>query len=160
MPQKYHTRHPDKAMEDPDEILEVLRAQRLLTIAMSRDGEPYMVTVNYAFDEGSRSFYFHCSTKGRKMDFLKANPQVWCQVMEDRGYVQTECEHHFRTVMFSGTAEVLTDEGEIRAALAMLIEQQEDRPDPVRERLLAKVDLDKMTMVRIKAREFSGKKNS
>jgi nitroimidazol reductase NimA-like FMN-containing flavoprotein (pyridoxamine 5'-phosphate oxidase superfamily) len=140
-------------------ILEVLKEQRLLTVAMSRDGEPYLVTVNYAFDEGTDSFYFHCAVKGKKIDYMRANPVVWCQVLEDKGYVQTECEHHFRTVQFRGKAEVLEGEEEIRAAVALLIDQQEDDPGPAKERLLPKVKLDKMTVVRIRAEGYSGKKN-
>jgi len=156
---EYHTRHPEKAIEDQDEIISVIDSQRLLTIAMSVDDEPYLVTVNYGYDPEERCFYFHCATNGKKIDYLKANPVVWCQIMEDRGYVQTECEHHFRTVQFRGEAEVLTDFDEIRKALALLIEQQEDEPDPVKERLLAKVKPGKLSMVRIRAGEFSGKRN-
>ena len=159
MTQRNHTRHPEKAIEDHDEILEVLREQRLLTVAMSMDREPYLVTVNYAFDEATDSFYFHCAVKGKKIDYMKANPVVWCQVLEDNGYVQTECEHHFRTVQFRGKAQVLEDEGAIMEAVAKLIDQQEDDPGPAKERLLPKVKLEKMTMVRIRAEGYSGKKN-
>jgi nitroimidazol reductase NimA-like FMN-containing flavoprotein (pyridoxamine 5'-phosphate oxidase superfamily) len=159
MTDPYHTRHPEKAMDDRDEILKVLREQRLLTVAMSMEGEPYLVTVNYAFDEGAECFYFHCAVKGKKIDYMKANPVVWCQVLEDDGYIQTECEHHFRTVQFRGKAEVLEDEGEIMEAVAMLIDQQEDEPEAAKARLLPRVKPEKMTMVRIRAEGFSGKKN-
>ncbi len=156
---EYHTRHPEKTIEDEAEILEVIDSQRLLTMAMSSDDEPYLVTVNYAFDPDTREFYFHCATSGKKIDIIRANPSVWCQITEDRGYVQTECEHHFRTVHFPGEATVIEDIDEIRRTISMLIHQQEDEPDPVRERLLAKVKPGKLYMVRIKAGEFSGKKN-
>jgi nitroimidazol reductase NimA-like FMN-containing flavoprotein (pyridoxamine 5'-phosphate oxidase superfamily) len=155
----YHTRHPDKAIENQEEIFEVIRGQRLLTIAMCKDGEPYLVTVNYAFDPEERCFYFHCATKGKKMDYIRANPVVWGQVLEDRGHVQTECEHHFRSVHFRGVAEVVEGKEEMLSALSMLIEQQEDVPGPVRERLLKKADPEKMAMVRVRAGELFGKKN-
>jgi len=156
---EYHTRHPDKTIEDIDEIMSVIDGQRLLTIAMSVDDEPYLVTVNYGFDPEEKCFYFHCATEGKKLDIIRSNPVVWCQVFEDRGYVQTECEHNFRTVQFRGEAEVLSDIDEIRKALALLIEQQEDEPDPVKERLLAKVKPGTLSMVRIRADGFSGKRN-
>jgi len=156
---EYHPRHPEKAIEDIDEIMSVIDAQRLLNIAMSVDDEPYLVTVNYGFDPEERCFYFHCAAEGKKLDIIRSNPVVWCQVFEDRGYVQTECEHHFRTVQFRGEAEVLTDIDEIRTALTLLIEQQEDDPDPVKERLLAKVKPGMLSVVRVRVGEFSGKRN-
>ena len=155
----YHTRHPEKEITDESEIMEVLTKERLLTIAMSHEGEPYLVTVNYGFDPQRRAFFFHCATKGRKMDYLTANPTVYCQVIEDKGYVQTECEHHFRTVQFRGRSRVISDLAEMKAAITTLIEHQEDEPGPVLERLLPKVLLEKLSMVEIVAEGYSGKKN-
>ncbi|MCI0497872.1 MAG: pyridoxamine 5'-phosphate oxidase family protein [Thermoplasmata archaeon] len=156
---EYHMRHPHKAMDSREDIDALLASERLMTIAMCRDGEPYLVTVDYGYDPGERCFYFHCATRGKKMDYLRANPTVWGQVMADDGYVQTECEHRFRSVHFRGRAEVVEDLDEIKKALVVLIDQQEDEPGPVAERLLAKVDPTKLAVVRIRVDSFTGKRN-
>ena len=40
---------------------------------------------------------------------LRANPSVWGQVIEDRGYLPGQCSHAYRSVMFEARAEFVTD---------------------------------------------------
>ena len=90
----WHTRHPDKAITDPGEIARIVTSQKFLTLALCAENEPYLVTLSHAFDAERNCFYFHCAPTGRKLDVIRANPQVYGQVLEDCGYVTTECEHH------------------------------------------------------------------
>ena len=50
---------------------------------------------------------------------LRANPRVWGQVIEDRGYLPGQCAHAYRSVMFEARAEFVTDLQEKRRALAL-----------------------------------------
>ncbi len=43
-------RRQDKAITDPGELEAVLLGQKLVTLAMCRDGEPYLVTMDYGYD--------------------------------------------------------------------------------------------------------------
>jgi uncharacterized protein len=129
-------RHPDKAITDRASLLEVVRTQKFITVAMCHDNEPYLATVNHAFAEDPDRFYFHGSDKGRKADYIRANPLVWGQVLEDNGYKPGECEHAYRCVQFDGRARFVDDPADKLAALKLLITQQE--PDsPRREQRLA-----------------------
>jgi nitroimidazol reductase NimA-like FMN-containing flavoprotein (pyridoxamine 5'-phosphate oxidase superfamily) len=150
-------RHPDKEM-DHNEIVDVIGKGRLMTVAMSKDDEPYLVTANYAFDEKEECFYFHCAKSGKKIDYLRGNPAVWGQVMEDGGYVQGECEHKYRSVHFKGTASILDEEAGVKNALVFLIEQQEDDPNPVKKRNIETGKFTGAIMVRIDVDGFTGKK--
>ena len=80
---KYHMRNKDKEISDRDEMIEVIQSQKIVTIALSKDNEPYLVTVNYAYDKGEECFYFHCGYEGKKIDFIKSNPTIWGQVLDD-----------------------------------------------------------------------------
>ena len=101
---KYHTRHPEKEITDHSEILRIVKSQKFMTIAMSKDNEPYLVTVNHAFDEEKNCFYFHCSKTGKKADFIHSNTKVWGQILEDNGYLVRQCDHAYRSVHFTGLA--------------------------------------------------------
>jgi nitroimidazol reductase NimA-like FMN-containing flavoprotein (pyridoxamine 5'-phosphate oxidase superfamily) len=156
---KYHMRRRELEIGSKRTIRAILAGQECMTIAMCKGKEPYLVTVTYAYDDRVQSFYFHCAPVGKKIDYLKANPIVWGQVLEDLGYVTGECEHNYRTVMFRGKAEFITDMKERRRALGLMIDKLEKRPSEARKRLIAQSSLDKASIVRVRVLELSGKES-
>ncbi len=158
MPSIYHLRRSEKEIRDPDEIDRFLKKQELFTLAMC-DGElPYLVTMDYAFDFETRCFYFHCASKGRKIDILKKNAHIWGQIVEDLGYIPGECNHGYISLQFSGNVGFLTDEAEKHHALDLLIEKFEENPDPAKKRFITKGALKDVKIGRIKPEQFVGKK--
>jgi len=155
----WHTRHPDKAMTDPAELAQVVAGQKFLTLALCAEDRPYLVTVSHVFVPERNCFYFHCSPVGRKLDLIRANPRVYGQVLEDRGYKAGECDHAYRTVQFDGTAELVTAPEEKLYALRRLIEFLEPEPGPVKERNLKAARLDSTAIVRVTVAGWSGKKS-
>lgn len=156
---KYHMRNKDKEISDRDEMIEIIRSQKIVTIALSKDNEPYLVTVNYAYDKEEECFYFHCGYEGKKIDFLQSNPSVWGQVLDDREYIQGECSHKYQTVQFYGKAEFVPDGDGKREALTMLIDQLEEDSEPVKKKFINESNLEKVNMVKIRIKEMWGKKN-
>ncbi|MFX0113102.1 MAG: pyridoxamine 5'-phosphate oxidase family protein [Candidatus Hodarchaeota archaeon] len=157
--EKYHLRRSEKAIEDPDELIEAISSQRIMTIAMSKENQPYLVTVNYAFDKQQNCFYFHCALKGKKIEYLKANPIVWGQILEDKGYLEGECDHGFRSIHFKGKVEFLTKDEEKRVGLQLLIDQQEENPAPRKERLTKTASLEKVGVAKVLIEGISGKRS-
>ncbi len=155
----YHMRRAEKELRDPAEIGAVLARHRFLTIAMCRTGEPYLVTLSYAYDDAQNCFYFHCASQGKKLDFLRENPSVWGQVVEDLGYRQDECDHKFRSVHFRGRVDFLKKMDDKKHALSLLINKLEDRPEQVRRRLIADDKLEDVTVGRIVIEAMTGKVN-
>jgi len=155
----YHMRRVEKRIGDPKELEKILLGQRIATFAMCRKGEPYLVTLNYAYVPESRSIYFHCASAGKKLDFIRANPRIWGQVLEDRGYVAKQCDHSFRSIHFWGTAEIVAGEKEKNAALSFLIERHEKDHQKLKERLLGDAKLDDVSVIRIWLDGMSGKTN-
>jgi len=43
-------RRKEKAIDDKQEIIDILKTARFVTIAMCKDNEPYLVTLSHGFD--------------------------------------------------------------------------------------------------------------
>lgn len=155
----YHQRRPEKAITDETEMIEIIASQNIMTLAMSKDNEPYLVTVNYGFDAAERCFYFHCARTGKKVDFLKANPVVWGQVLDDRGYLDGKCDHAFRSIHFRGRVRFLDDEGERRKAIDTMIDHLESNPAAVKARFSTAASLAKAALVKVQVEEMTSKRN-
>lgn len=156
-PTTYHPRRHDKAFADQVELDAVLARTRWVTLAMCRGDEPYLVVVNHGHDPARRCLYFHCAADGRKMEVLRANPRVWGIAVEDLGYLDGECDHAFRSVMFGGRVRFLESEAEKREALEVMIRQLEPEPGPVMARTLTPARLASVTVGRVDLDVMSGK---
>ncbi len=155
----YHMRRQELEIKSKKKMLEIIAGQECMTIAMCKGKEPYLVTVTYSYDARNQSFYFHCAPVGKKIDYLKANPIVWGQILDDLGYVSGVCEHNYRTVMLRGKAEFITDAKEKRRALGLMIDKLEKKPSEAKKRLITKSSLDKALIVRVRVLELSGKES-
>lgn len=131
---KYHMKKKEREIKDEAVLKKVLKHGKYAIVALCRNQEPYIVTLNYGYDEAKHALYFHCAPRGLKIEFIEANPQVCATVIEDRGYQMGECEHAYRSVVMWGRMSVIHDLGEKKSALTVMIQQLEDQPDVVRER--------------------------
>jgi len=98
----FHVRRKDKEITDPKTLRKILKTAQYVTIAMSMDNQPYLVSLSYGYDETHNCVYFHCAKEGKKLDILKANNIVWGQALLDYGYEQGECDHMYASVHFAG----------------------------------------------------------
>ncbi len=155
---RYHPLRIEKEIAERETHLDIIRGRQFLTIAVCRDNEPYLVTLNYAFSGKENCFYVHCAKAGKKLDILRANPRVWGQVIEDRGYMKGKCTHSYRAVMFEGMAEVVESPDEKRRALEMLIERFEADSAEMKSRLTPAA-LAKTTVLRLRVVGMSGKQS-
>jgi nitroimidazol reductase NimA-like FMN-containing flavoprotein (pyridoxamine 5'-phosphate oxidase superfamily) len=113
--------------------------------------------MNHGYDEREHCLYFHCAPTGKKVDLIRANPRVWGQVLEDGGYLDGECDHAYRTVQFQGRAEFVEDQAEKGRALALMIDQLESAPEPVKARNLLPEKIAGVCILRVRLGEMSGK---
>ena len=156
--ERYHLRRTEKAMNDEREIEQVLASVRIMTVACCLENEPYLFTVDFASDPEARDLWFHCATEGRKMKMLQANPRVCVTVVEDRGYIDGECDHAYRSLILEGKAESITDLSEKRRALELLARKYERQPEAVLARLAGNdEDVRKVGIVRVSVDSISGK---
>ncbi len=122
---RYHVRRADREIKDPEKLDRILKETRYVTVALSMDNKPYLVSLSHSYDEDARCIYFHCASLGKKMDYFKNNPQVWGQAIIDNGYEDGICNHLYVTAMFSGTVELVEGFEEKRRILYHLFANQE-----------------------------------
>ena len=153
----FHVRRKDREITESDEMHQVLKATKYVTIALCMEGEPYLVALSHGYDQTRNCLYFHCAPEGKKLIYSKANPQVWGQAVLDFGVTQ-ECDYAYSSVHFSGKLSLITDLNEKKHAMEVLIRQVSLDP----ETKLAKIKpekLDSTTMGRIDINYISGKSN-
>lgn len=155
----YHMHRQDREITDPAEISAVLGRGQVATLALARDNEPYVVTLNYGYDPEEGVLYFHCANIGLKLDFLRANPRVCGTVVIDGAYKVGECAYAYTSVVFRGSVDTVQDEDEKRQALGCMIDFLEPDPEPVRQRLLAEGGrLSGVTVLKLTIEEITGKR--
>ena len=155
----YHLRRKELAIRNEQEMVNVMKGQRYLTLAMSKDDRPYLVSLNYAFDTDKKCFYFHCASTGKKIDMMSANPFVWGQVVEDLGYIEGECAYAYRSVMFEGKVSFIDDLSDKRRALEAMVECYEGDPENAKKQLIEQSSLEKVCVGRIQVLSMSGKES-
>jgi nitroimidazol reductase NimA-like FMN-containing flavoprotein (pyridoxamine 5'-phosphate oxidase superfamily) len=150
----YHVRRRDKEITDREEMKEVLRSTKYVTLALSIKNEPYLVTLSHGYDDKRNCIYFHCAKEGKKIDYIKANSKVWGQALIDHGYADGKCNHIYTSVHFSGEITLIEDLGEKLEAMKCMVRQLERNPKPVITRLkperlrdtaLGRIDIDYMS---------------
>ena len=156
---RYHLRRIDREINDPAELTSILRRGRYITIAMCQDGEPYLVTLSYGYDEAHRALYFHMATAGRKIDALARDPRVCATVVIDKGYQHGECRHLYESVVLTGRMSLVDDADEARSGMRVLLGHLEDEPDDVWERqaLDREETWRRLRVARLDIDEISGK---
>lgn len=96
-----------------DEMKALLKKESFGHLGCARNGRPYVVPMNYAYD--SQNLYFF-TTEGMKTDYISANDEVCFQVEEVRDRT------HWRSVMVTGRAERLTKPEDLEHAMQVITE--------------------------------------
>ena len=157
---QYHVRRKDKEITDPEQLKKILTTANYVTLAMVKDGEPYLVSLSHAYDEAENCIYFHSASEGKKLDYLRANPVVWGQAMLDHGYHKGECSHLYASVMFKGRVEFIEDIETKRHAFKTMVLQLEPDPESIMDDMLGSEGIPTTVVGRIVIDEMTGKKSA
>jgi len=75
-------------------------------LALSDEGRPYVVPINYAFIDGK--IVIHGATKGRKLEIIRKNPQCCLAVNRHpdrvKYHAEKRCHYRFHSVLVYGRA--------------------------------------------------------
>ena len=96
------------------EMHELLERQSFGHLGCAREGRPYVVPMNYAYDGKDLVFF---TTEGMKTHFIDANPEVCLQVEE------VTDSAHWRSVMVIGRAEKLTQTEAVQQAMQQIVKR-------------------------------------
>jgi nitroimidazol reductase NimA-like FMN-containing flavoprotein (pyridoxamine 5'-phosphate oxidase superfamily) len=151
----FHVRRKDREITDQDEMRQVLKATKYVTVALCMDNEPYLVSLSHGYDQTKNRLYFHCAPEGKKLMYAKANPDVWGQAVLDFGVTEA-CDYAYTAVHFQGKLTLITDLTEKKHAMQILVRQVSLNP----EAKLAQTKPEKLsaiTMGKIDITYLSGK---
>lgn len=103
----------------------LLERGEICQLAMVDKGEPYLVTLNYGFREGT--LYFHAARQGRKMDILADGSRVCFTVVPRHELVVAEkgCDYSmkYESVVGWGSVRFLEDPEAKHCALGIIMAQ-------------------------------------
>ncbi|MFP4179699.1 MAG: pyridoxamine 5'-phosphate oxidase family protein [Spirochaetaceae bacterium] len=116
-------RRNEKEITNQDDIIQLLDSSFVGRLAMSNEGVPYVVPVNYS-NKGI-SIFFHSAKEGKKIECLRKNPQV-CFEVDFSGEIITgedACAWsiEYGSVIGHGKARFLEDAEEKREALDLIM---------------------------------------
>jgi nitroimidazol reductase NimA-like FMN-containing flavoprotein (pyridoxamine 5'-phosphate oxidase superfamily) len=98
----FHVRRREREITDTEEMRQVLKTTKYVTVALCMNNEPYLVALSHGYDQEHSCLYFHCANEGKKLVYAQANNRVWGQAVLDFG-VTDECDYAYTSVHFSGT---------------------------------------------------------
>lgn len=136
-------RKANREVNDPAEILRIMRQCDVCRLALNDGGFPYIVPLNFGLverksaksSEGGIDLVFHSALEGRKLELMakdaRASFEMDCnhvlQYFPEKGY----CTMSYESVIGRGTIEMIEDENEKIAALDALMAQfhpEDDAP--------------------------------
>ena len=150
-------RRKDREVVCKEWMLSVLEECEYLQLALCREGVPYVVPMNYGIGDGY--LVLHGAAEGQKIDFLKSNPRAAFSAVAGAEIIRhphdpSSYSSKYRCVCGSGTVRFLTDIGEKREALELLMKHYNGPTSPMPDAMLQK-----LSVMRLDIEEMTGKVN-
>jgi hypothetical protein len=151
------------AVTDEEWIKDLLRHGRFGVLATEFNGQPFLNSNNYVYDEDNHCLYFHRNKVGRTSANIQHNPRVCYTVVEmGRMYSGRRVDDfgvEYRSVVIFGRASLVAEE-EAERALRMLLEKYAPHLQYGVDYSPFEADCPRKAAVyRIDIEQWSGKKN-
>ena len=148
----------EKQVTDPERILQILDTAKVLHLGLAVNDEPYVVPLNYGYimEEGKLVLYLHSAQRGKKLDMLRANPNVFFEMDCDRmpfdGKLPCQYGMVYSSIMGRGVAHIVEDVEEKKRAMTILMKTQTGKDFEFVDRLVSMV-----AVVRVDVSEYTAK---
>ena len=149
----------ERQIFDPEQIRAILDTARVLHLGLAVGNEPYVVPMNYGYvmEDGKLTLYLHSAVRGKKLDMVQANPNVFfcldCDRVPFEGEMPCQYGLAYSSVMGRGTAVLVEDVEEKKRAMSILMKTQTEKDFTFEDRLVSIV-----TVIRIDVSEYTAKK--
>ena len=143
---------------DEAQILEILDKCKVLHLGLAVNNEPYVVPLNYGsvMEDGKLTLYLHSAVQGKKLDMIRANPNVFfemdCDRMPFEGKVACQYGMVYSSLMGRGTAHIVEDVEEKTKAMSILMKTQTGKDFEFTDRLVSIV-----SVIRVDVTEYTAK---
>jgi len=148
----------ERQVTDPVEIRRILDTAKVLHLGLAVNDEPYVVPMNYGYteEEGKLVLYLHSALRGKKLDMMGANPNVFFELECDRmpfdGKLPCQYGMVYSSVMGRGTATLVEDVEEKMKAMSILMKTQTGKDFTFNAQLVSIV-----AVIRIDVEEYTAK---
>lgn len=150
-------RKKEKEITEKGVIESILLEAQVCRIAMSKDNRPYIVPMNFGYEDGV--LYLHTGHRGMKIDFIRENPLVCFEAESRVETVRAEsaCRWGMRymSVVGSGMASLVEDPAGKKAALGVIMKKYSGRADWE----YSEKDFDATCIVKIEIEEMTGRRS-
>lgn len=145
-------RRADRQIDDPAQIEELLRQGRELSLAMIDGDRPYVVRMNYGYD--NNAIYLHCAATGKKIDCLRVNPAVCFEISSVLNRIEGSeaCmwSTKYSSLIGRGRVTLIENDAEKVQGYDVLMRQFGGPEGPydmnnVRATLILRIDIDELT---------------
>jgi nitroimidazol reductase NimA-like FMN-containing flavoprotein (pyridoxamine 5'-phosphate oxidase superfamily) len=147
---------------DRERMEQVLTTESIGHLAMAWGDELYLVPLNYTYVDGR--ILFHCALEGKKLDMIRANPNVCFEVSRQEGqpapHAGELCDAPFESVICWGTARVIDDVHERQQVLHEFqarYAKYGQAPEPIALDRAEKCGAVEITVTRMTGRRRKGK---
>ena len=148
----------ERQVTDPEQIRHILDTARVLHLGLAVNNEPYVVPLNYGYimENGKLVLYLHSAQRGKKLDMLRANPNVFFEMDCDRVPFESKlpCQYGmvYSSIMGRGVATIVEDVEEKKRAMTILMKTQSGKDFEFNDRLVSMV-----AVVRVDVLEYTAK---
>lgn len=145
-------RRAEREIKDRETIEEIIRKATVCRLGLCDGGMPYVVPLSFGYEDNR--LYFHSAPEGRKIEVIKANPNVCFEVDLAEEYVDAEVPCgwtlKYRSVIGFGTAHLLETVEDKKRALDVILAHYSDGkyeypPGALDKVAVVRVDIDNMT---------------
>ena len=148
----------ERQITGPEQIRHILDTAKVLHLGLAVNDEPYVVPMNYGWaeEEGKLVLYLHSALKGKKLDMMDANPNVFfeleCDRMPFEGKLPCQYGLVYSSIMGRGTATIVEDVEEKKQAMTILMKTQTGKDFTFNEQLVSIV-----AVIRSDVEEYTAK---
>ena len=148
----------ERQVTDESQILHILDTAKVLHLGLCVDNVPYVVPMNYGYtmEQGKLTLYLHSAVRGKKLDMIRQNPNVFfemnCDLIPFEGPVPCRYGLAYSSLMGQGYARIIEDPEEKQAAMTRLMKTQSGKDFSFNEKLVSIV-----SVIRIDVEEFTAK---
>ncbi len=155
-------RRKDREIKDDEWIIALLNRADYGVLATCKDGQPFTVARNFAYDRERHAVFFHGAIKGRTYENVGEGTLANLNVSEMGEWILAERAMNFgvkyKGVVVFGTLHIEDDENEKKRGLQLLMDKHfpELKPD-VDYEATTDVDLKVTAVLRLDVESWSGK---
>ena len=148
----------ERQVTDPQQILEILDKAKVMHLGLCENNEPYVVPMNYGYtmEAGKLVMYLHSAIRGKKLDMIRENPNVFfemnCDLIPFEGPVPCRYGLSYSSLMGQGQARIVEDPEEKQEAMTILMKTQSGKDFSFNEKLVSSV-----SVIRIDVTEYTAK---